>query len=232
MVSIVILIINTAGGLFFSPSVLLSPCAVTTHCHHSSIELILSHVAVEVWVNNEGKRDLKNINHNTLYLCTHFLFFLQSLYLNLTIWFLHCSLHCFTMTYLQTYYALWYRRLLLLLLLICLRYLSTCPWSDLMHMYIFWFTIVIYLIQLKFVASRRPASINDFMPFIYAFSRSISLTCGLSIGLPEKHSDVHAPWAQQSRSTQKPEELCVMYAQWATFTWMNGLPFAKYCWGR
>lgn len=45
-----------SGGasFFFPPSVQLFPCAVTTHCPHSSNKLILLHVSVGVQVNNKG----------------------------------------------------------------------------------------------------------------------------------------------------------------------------------
>ena len=73
------------GGLFFSPSVQLFPCAVTTHCLHSSNKLILFHVAAGVRVNNKGEKRAKDINHDTLYLCPrHFYSFLQDLYVILT----------------------------------------------------------------------------------------------------------------------------------------------------
>lgn len=63
-----ILIINTERvGRLFLPWLQLFPCAVTTHCPHSSNTFILLYFLVGVRVNNRGKR-VENINHNTLYL--------------------------------------------------------------------------------------------------------------------------------------------------------------------
>lgn len=109
MDSTAILIINTAGGwgwecggvggelggsLFFSASMQLFHCALTTHCLHSSNKLILLHVAVGVWVNSRGKIGW---NHYSPYLCPHlFKLFPWDLYNTLTSEFILFTalLHC------------------------------------------------------------------------------------------------------------------------------------------